>query len=120
MAHIKRTPFILSILVALVFSALGVSSASAALPSELRSNFPLYAANFNNNNLSVMLALSSPQSNPALWGYSGGLLGTHAGGDHVARGTGLVLALVGEEGPVIDVSDRVEPVEAAHEQRIAR
>ena len=35
-----------------------------------------------------------------------------AGGDHVAGGARLVLALVGQQRPVVDVADRVEPVGA--------
>ncbi len=37
-----------------------------------------------------------------------------AGDDGGARDAGLVLALMGEEGPVIDVPDGVQPVEAGH------
>ncbi|OMP13186.1 hypothetical protein COLO4_02121, partial [Corchorus olitorius] len=39
-------------------------------------------------------------------------------GDDVAGSASLVLALVGEERTVVDVADGVQPVEAAHEERV--
>src|SRR5690606_13042382 len=40
------------------------------------------------------------------------------GGDGGARDAGLVLALVGEEGAVVDVADAVEPVVAGHPEAV--
>ena len=41
-----------------------------------------------------------------------------ARGDHVACRAGLVLALVREERPVVDVAHRVEPIESGHPHRV--